>query len=70
MKAILEFDLPEDHDEHIRAANAGVAWSGLHRIDEMLRAFIKYNDNEGKTAQDLAHEVRQMISDITEVIGE
>jgi hypothetical protein len=35
MKATLEFNLPEERDEHLRAVQANYAWAALHDIDYM-----------------------------------
>ena len=44
MKAILEFDLEERFDvlAHKRAVFATDAYIALHKIDEMLREYVKY----------------------------
>jgi len=40
MKATLEFNLPEDDAEHVRAINAQAAWGALSEIREMIRAHM------------------------------
>lgn len=46
MKAILEFNLPEEKDEHTLAIRGGDYWSSLWDMDQWLRAKIKYSDND------------------------
>jgi hypothetical protein len=59
MKAILEFDLPEDETEH-RCAINGVNWmSALFRIDENLRQISKHGDDDQRA--EFADEIRDMI---------
>lgn len=61
MKATLEFQLPEDNNEHIRAIHAGAAWSALHDIDYMLRNMLKHGDDPYRTmtVEELAHAIRE-----------
>lgn len=42
MKAILEFNLPEESHEHLTAVHAGALSSALWSLDQMLRQKIKY----------------------------
>jgi len=58
MKATLEFQLPEDQNEHIRAIHAGEAWSALYEIDGMLRNLLKYGNDRYKTVEELAQAIR------------
>ena len=59
MKATIEFQLPEDQNEHIRAIHAGAAWSALYDIDYMLRNMLKHGDDRYKTVEELAHAIRE-----------
>ena len=43
MKAILEFNLPEEEDEHQLAINARKYYTVLWDIDQQLRNKIKYS---------------------------
>ena len=47
MKAILEFDLDdfEDRNSHKRAITATDAYIALHKIDDKLRDYVKYDMN-------------------------
>ena len=58
MKATLEFNLPEDTQEHLRAVQANHAWSALYDIDSMLRNLLKHGDDRYKTVEELAHAIR------------
>lgn len=42
MKAILEFNLPDDQEEYILANNALNFWRVLYELDQELRAKTKY----------------------------
>jgi hypothetical protein len=59
MKATLEFQLPEEQNEHLRAVKAGDAWSALYDIDFMLRNLLKHGDYRYKTIEELATAIRQ-----------
>ena len=50
MKAILEFNLPEESEEHIRAVHAIDAWAALDEIRNMIRNHLKYDGDEAKAA--------------------
>jgi len=43
MKAIIEFNLPEDRDEYDMANNAGKMYMALWDIKQLLRSTLKYN---------------------------
>ena len=70
MKATLEFNLPEDHHEHIRAINAGTAWVTLHSIDSQIRNALKHGLERGKTFEQLCIEIRNEISEATSILGD
>lgn len=61
MKATLEFQLPEDQNEHLRAIHAGAAWSALYDIDYLLRNLLKHGDDRYKTPQELAEAIRNEV---------
>jgi hypothetical protein len=44
MKAVLEFDLPEENHAWYMAVNASGMYSVLHDYDQWLRSKIKYED--------------------------
>lgn len=59
MKAILEFNLPEEHDEHLNALQ-GLSWQMiLFEIDQELRSTVKHEDSEQDA--DYAQKIRDMI---------
>lgn len=58
MKAILEYNLPEDTQEHLRAVQANDAWNALYDIDNMLRNLLKYGGDNYKTVEQLAQAIR------------
>lgn len=70
MKAILEFDLPEESNEHLRAIHAGEAWSTLYQIDTTLRNLLKHGDYRYKTVEELATDIRKEVRDALDKIDE
>lgn len=70
MKAILEFNLPEDTNEHLRAVNAGAAWVALHGVDSRLRNLIKYGLNKGSSYEQELSEIRREIGEVISLIGD
>lgn len=59
MKAILEFDLPEETQEHLRAVNAMYAWSALSEIGRMVRSHQKHGDPNN--AENVLEHIRQEV---------
>ena len=58
MKAILEFNLPEDKEDFDFANNAVNYYSALCEFDQWLRSEYKYNGNEAMV------EVREKLNEI------
>ena len=58
MKATLEFNLPDDASDHLRAVQANHAWNALYDIDNMLRNLLKYGDDRYKNVEELATAIR------------
>lgn len=58
MKAILEFDLPDDQYEFDQCTKASDMASALWDMDQFLRAEYKYNENEA------AHPIREKFFEI------
>ena len=58
MKAIIEFNLPEDKEEFDFANNAVNYYSALCEFDQWLRSEYKYNGNEAMV------EVREKLNEI------
>lgn len=44
MKAIIEFDLPEENEEFLTAVHATAFSSTLHEIDNMIRSHLKHGE--------------------------
>jgi hypothetical protein len=70
MKAVLEFNLPEERIEHVRAVRAGDAWATLHELDQHLRSIIKYGDGNYKSPEELATYLRAAINDTLSLVEE
>ena len=66
MKASIEFQLPEERDEHIRAVHAAEAWALLDDIDQELRRIVKYGSEI--TRDQLAEEIRSQINELCQRI--
>ena len=45
MKAIIEFELPEDQEEYEKANNANKMYMALWDIKQLLRSKLKYNSD-------------------------
>lgn len=45
MKAIIEFELPEDQNEYEKANNANKMYMALWDIRQLLRSKLKYNSD-------------------------
>jgi hypothetical protein len=58
MKATLEFNLPEDTQEHLRAIHCNQAWHSLYEIDSMCRNILKHGTDRFKTVEELAEYIR------------
>lgn len=64
MKSILEFDLPEEQDEH-RVALDGYKWKcAMEELDQYYRGIVKYGDDE--IAAEHAEKVRDKLREILE----
>ena len=63
MKAILEFDLPEEQVEFNLAVN-GNKWSFVAwKVDQELRSKIKYSESITEEQRDIYQEVRNLINE-------
>ena len=63
MKAILEFNLPEEQPEFDLAVN-GSKWSFVAwKVDQELRSKIKYSESITEEQRDIYQEVRNLIND-------
>jgi hypothetical protein len=59
LKAILEFNLPEDRVEYDMANNASNYHNTLWEFDQKLRAIIKYDDKDFD--QETAQKIRDLL---------
>jgi len=60
MKAILEFNLPEEKQEHNYAVNAMEAFGALSDIYQQLRRIRKYDAN----AEEVLQEIENIVTEI------
>jgi len=60
MKAILEFELPQDKQEFELATKASKMYCTLLELDQWLRGEIKYN---GKELDDVRDKLREIMND-------
>lgn len=67
MKATLEFNLPDERDEHIRAVQAAAAWACLDDLDMMLRNAMKYG-HDFKTVEQFAEHLRSEIAEARRLV--
>jgi hypothetical protein len=70
MKAILEFNLPEEKYEHERAIHAMDAFALLHDIDQHLRSVVKHGEGGYESVEDLATNIRNQISELLQKVEE
>jgi hypothetical protein len=65
MKAILEFNLPDDQQEYDLANNGLNFWRVLYEMDQELRAKTKYAaDDLPKDKYDAYNEIRDMLHEL------
>ncbi len=65
MKAILEFNLPDDQQDFELASNAMKFWSVLYELDQELRSKTKYApDDLPQDKYDAYQEVRDMLYEL------
>jgi len=62
MKAILEFNLPEERSEHTHALKGIEYFSILHTIDQRLRSILKHG-HDYSSVESLATDLRQYINE-------
>ena len=66
MKVTLEFQLPEEREEHIRAVHSADAWALLDDIDQELRRILKYGSEI--TRDQMAESIRLQINELCQRI--
>ena len=59
MKAILEFNLPEESEEHLTAVKATDWQMALWDVDQKLREIVKHGDDDKQA--DWAQEIRDYL---------
>jgi hypothetical protein len=65
MKAILEFNLPEDNQDFQLASNAMKFWSVLYELDQDLRSKTKYaSDDLPQDKYDAYEEIRDNLYEL------
>jgi hypothetical protein len=64
MKATIEFNLPEEKDEHMRAVLGAEAFVLLFEIDAHLRSVVKHGAGGYKSAEELATHIRSEIGEL------
>ena len=67
MKAILEFNLPEESAEHIRAVRAMDAWAAISEIRNNIRA---HNKHGGTSAKQLVEQILLIAIEAESLLGE
>jgi hypothetical protein len=65
MKAILEFNLPDDQQDYDLANNGLNFWRVLYELDQELRAKTKYaSDDLPQDKYDAYQEIRDMVHEL------
>ena len=64
MKAMLEFTLPDEHGEYMKAVHASHAWSVLTEVSFLLRAHYKH----GADAEETLKSIQEEINDTQEAV--
>jgi|DEB0MinimDraft_10_1074344.scaffolds.fasta_scaffold35988_3 hypothetical protein len=59
MKATLEFNLPEENEEHLNALQGSIWQAVLFDIDQELRSTVKHDDSQRDA--DYAQKIRDLI---------
>ena len=69
MRAILQFDLPDDDTSHYDALHGSDYRRALNEIREMLRSKVKHGHNYENTEQALEEVYEYVCSSIAECYG-
>jgi hypothetical protein len=64
MKAVIEFNLPEDKEDFNLATRAIEWYSTVWDLDQYLRSRLKYEDTLTQEAHDALQEVRDKLYDV------
>lgn len=68
MKAILEFNLPEETAEYIRTVHCYEAWNALSAIRLMVRNHTKYGNPANN--DEVMESIQSIISDAEVLLGD
>jgi len=68
MKAILEFNLPEEQDEHYLAINGAGFYAVCFDLDQQLRAWLKYG-HDFAGAEHTLEKCREKLRELFETHG-
>jgi len=68
MKGILEFNLPEEQEEHELAVNAYKLVSAISDLDNHCRSALKHGHNY-KTPEEVLEAVREQLSEASWIIN-
>lgn len=64
MKAILEFNLPEEQDDFNHVMKTEDYYNVIFNFDKYLRREVKYNESLSKKEKDIILKVRDTFSEI------
>ena len=64
MRAVLEFDLPEDREDFHGATHASDFWCCLWDMDQHLRSLQKYAPDVGEKEEKIIDQLREKLWDI------
>ena len=70
MKATLEFNLPEETAEHLRAVHADASWCALYEVDSRLRNLLKYGISKDSSYEKELSEIRKEVNEIIYLMEE
>lgn len=69
MKAILEFNLPEENGEFLMAQRGGDYFSYLWDLDQQLRSWLKHNSHEFETVNEALEAIREGLNNEVDFNG-
>jgi hypothetical protein len=69
VKAILEFNLPEENSEFLMAQRGGDYFSYLWDLDQQLRSWLKHNNHEFKTVNEALEKIREGLNNEVDFNG-
>ena len=64
MKAILEFNLPDDNADFLLATRASSWYSALYELDQHLRSRLKYEEGLSDSADEALDQTRTKLHEI------